>query len=165
MKTAAAGWRVAWLLGAVTLAGCGAPRVTIERRGDGLYHLKCGIPLPGCLNEANVCPDHSYTVVRAVDQHDRHGVDLHFVDLRHSEALVRCAPAGGKPPALTEDAAGAPPATPSAPPAPPRVCVPGASQACVGVAGCAGGQVCAAGGGGFGACDCGGPAPAPPAAP
>ena len=35
-------------------------------------------------------------------------------------------------------------------------CVPGASQACVGVGGCAGGQVCLADGSGFGACECGG---------
>src|SRR5262245_61996227 len=38
----------------------------------------------------------------------------------------------------------------------PRVCTPGASVACVGTGGCAGGQVCNADGTGFGVCDCGG---------
>jgi hypothetical protein len=33
--------------------------------------------------------------------------------------------------------------------------VPGATQACVGPGGCSGGQVCAADGGRFEACDCG----------
>jgi hypothetical protein len=36
------------------------------------------------------------------------------------------------------------------------VCTPGQSVACVGPGGCAGGQVCAADGRGFGACDCAG---------
>ena len=35
------------------------------------------------------------------------------------------------------------------------VCTPGATQLCVGPAACSGGQVCAADGAGFGACDCG----------
>jgi hypothetical protein len=39
---------------------------------------------------------------------------------------------------------------------PTGVCTPGASAACVGAGGCAGGQVCNADGSGFGACDCGG---------
>lgn len=38
---------------------------------------------------------------------------------------------------------------------PARVCDPGATQTCVGVGGCAGGQACNADGTGFGACDCG----------
>lgn len=47
-------------------------------------------------------------------------------------------------------------APPPAAPAPKGVlCVPGASQACVGPGGCQGGQVCLPDGSGFGACDCG----------
>jgi hypothetical protein len=38
---------------------------------------------------------------------------------------------------------------------PKPLCVPGASVACVGVGGCAGGQVCNAAGSGFGTCECG----------
>src|SRR6266700_207127 len=38
---------------------------------------------------------------------------------------------------------------------PVRVCAPGATQSCVGPAGCAGGQACRSDGTGFGACDCG----------
>lgn len=39
---------------------------------------------------------------------------------------------------------------------PPAACVPGATQACVGPAGCSGGQVCITDGSGYGPCDCGG---------
>jgi hypothetical protein len=38
----------------------------------------------------------------------------------------------------------------------PKVCTPGASVACVGAGGCAGGQACSADGAGYGACVCGG---------
>nr|PZN25197.1 MAG: hypothetical protein DIU78_10725 [Pseudomonadota bacterium] len=65
--------------------------------------------------------------------------------------------------------AGAPPAAPSAPSssaaaavsaAPPpsadaRVCIPGATQQCVGPGACSGGQACLPDGSGFGPCDCG----------
>lgn len=37
----------------------------------------------------------------------------------------------------------------------PKVCIPGSSQACVGAAGCQGGQYCLSDGSGFGRCDCG----------
>lgn len=40
-------------------------------------------------------------------------------------------------------------------PEPARLCTPGASVACVGAGGCAGGQVCNAAGSAFGACECG----------
>jgi len=40
---------------------------------------------------------------------------------------------------------------------PPLACVPGASVACTGPSGCAGGQSCLADGTGYGACDCGAP--------
>lgn len=60
--------------------------------------------------------------------------------------------------AETSEPAPAPPA----PVAAPRACVPGSTQTCVGPGACAGGQVCAADGQGFGPCDCGREA-APPA--
>jgi hypothetical protein len=53
--------------------------------------------------------------------------------------------------------ADAPAASASAAPA--RACVPGLTQACVGPAGCSGGQACLGDGSGYSACDCG-PAPA-----
>jgi hypothetical protein len=42
---------------------------------------------------------------------------------------------------------------------PPRACIPGATQACVGLGACAGGQACLPDGAGFGPCDCGPPGP------
>jgi hypothetical protein len=47
------------------------------------------------------------------------------------------------------------PAPRASAPLPERHCVPGATQACVGPAGCSGGQACLADASGFGACDCG----------
>ena len=45
--------------------------------------------------------------------------------------------------------------------APARVCVPGATQACVGSGACSGGQACLPDGSGFAPCDCGTAKPAP----
>jgi hypothetical protein len=155
------------------LAGCGTARVTTAKGPDGTYRLKCSVPLPACLNEANVCPNNSYTVMRAVDQYQHLGTFDHYVEIRGSDAIVRCGRPGARPPQLDEVGpqgapastapASAPPAPAPPPPAP--TCVPGASQACVGPAGCAGGQVCAASGAGFGPCDCGPGAVARPPVP
>lgn len=43
------------------------------------------------------------------------------------------------------------------------MCVPGATQGCIGPGGCTGGQVCLKDGSGYGACDCGPAASTPPA--
>ncbi len=59
----------------------------------------------------------------------------------------------------------APEPEPVAAAAAPRACVPGSTQTCVGPGACAGGQVCAADGQGFGPCDCGTAAPAEVPAP
>jgi hypothetical protein len=156
-------------------AGCAAPHaVTIERRPDGITHLTCKSSLQVCLGEAEaLCGHRSYAVTRAFDSHELKGDSTYPLDVRTSEAFVCCVLGSGwgdqnhdpmaaplcqaPPPAVS-------PATPTAAPATPpsRACTPGASQACVGPAGCKGGQVCAPDGAAFGACDCGS---APAAAP
>jgi hypothetical protein len=151
-------------------AGCATPRaVTIERRPDGMTHLTCKTSLQVCLNEAEaLCGHRNYAVTRAFDSHELKGDSTYPLDVRTSEAFVCCVLGSGwgdmnhDPMAapLCPAPATAPPATPPAAPATPpsRACTPGASQACVGPAGCKGGQVCAPDGGAFGSCDCG-PAP------
>lgn len=163
---------VAWAAASVvTVAGCGTPVVTSERRADGIFHLRCKTALPRCLDEAEVLCDHQrYVVLRAFDEHDYKGRDLFPHETRDSQAFIRCGirgawgsenaklradplgPGGETPPAATPPAA-------LAPAAPARVCTPGASQACVGKGGCSGGQACLTDGMAFGPCDCGGSAP------
>ena len=69
------------------------------------------------------------------------------------QMVVACGrvPAG----ALTRDGArnGAP--TPAPSPAPDRVCIPGATQECLGPGACRGAQACSADGQGYEPCDCG----------
>jgi hypothetical protein len=58
-------------------------------------------------------------------------------------------------PTAPAQAAPAPPVTPPPAAAPPeRVCTPGATQSCVGVGGCQGGQACSADGTVWQSCDC-----------
>jgi hypothetical protein len=64
------------------------------------------------------------------------------------------------PPSAAAPPASPPPAsTPSAAVAPPRVCVPGATQACLGPGACSGAQACRDDASGYLPCDCGSAAP------
>jgi hypothetical protein len=90
------------------------------------------------------------------------------VVVERSDATVHCGKSAPAAPIRLEretelPAPPAPAAPPPAPPAPPapRACVPGSTQACVGPAGCSGGQACAADGTRFDPCNCGNAASAP----
>jgi hypothetical protein len=156
------------VLASLTL-GCATTRaVKTELGPDGVYHLKCATTLQACLNQAEVlCHQERYAVLRAFDLHDYAGDMTQPTETRQSEAFVRCGARGTwgeenkallASPLTPAPGALAAIAAPAAPPA--RLCAPGASQACVGPAGCKGGQACAADGNSFGPCDCGS-APAP----
>jgi hypothetical protein len=152
------------------LAGaCATPLVTTERRPDGIIHLKCKTPLPRCLDAAeSACNHEHYAVLRAFDNHEYKGDPNVPTEVRASEAFVRCAMRGGWGDEINdlrkEPICSAPP--PAAAPVPSRTCMPGATQACVGPAGCGGGQACQSDGAAFGPCDCGGaPPPRTPATP
>lgn len=156
--------RAALLATFVLGAGCATASVSVQPRADGTKHLRCKTSLPGCLDEAErLCQGRHYVVLRAVDEHDHRGGPELNLDVRTSEAIVRCGPAiswpaGQDPMALpTETAPVAPAPTPVAPPAA-RACVPGVTQPCTGPAACSGGQACLADASGFGPCDCGGAA-------
>jgi hypothetical protein len=144
---------------AVFVEACAtAPVVTTDLGPDGVYHLKCGTTLQVCLNRAELlCHSQRYAVLRAFDNHEYAGDTVFPTETRQSEAFVRCGSRGSWGDAnkslmaspLGPAVVAAPVATPS------RLCTPGASQACVGPAGCKGGQSCAPDGNAFGPCDCG----------
>jgi hypothetical protein len=152
---------LAWLVAA---PACLSPAVTTELRPDGIYHIKCKAPLQRCLDHAEVlCNQQRYAVLRAFDMQDYKGETAQPESFRSSEAFIRCGARGTWGDAVNtliqQNLCPAPPAPTSSP-----GCTPGASVACVGPAGCKGGQVCLPDGGKFGPCDCGA-APAPPSAP
>jgi hypothetical protein len=149
----------------VTIA-CAKPDVEIRALPDGTRELTCRHTLPQCLSHVDdVCKGNSYEVLYATDTQKIYGSpSSNEVESRTSQAVVHCLgphqKAMGEQTAAAGSAASAPPEGPApvtalVAPAGPRVCVPGATQACVGIAGCTGGQACLHDGSGFGECDCG----------
>ena len=154
-------WVLVSLLSAACSSGTGRP----ARLSDGGYSLSCKGPLSDCLKHAeHVCRDEGYTVSEARDVREflGHEGGQSRVLLQRSDATIYCGTHAPRPPIElkrpAEPAAPPPPvAAPSPPPAKPApACVPGATQACVGPAGCSGGQACAADGSGYEPCNCGG---------
>lgn len=141
------------LLGLLVLS-CGSTLAFTSRRlDDGSVELRCRTGLAECLAHFDdLCIDSAYEVLSAHDE--RHPVDVQVGSYqrqtRSSDAHVRCGRFAPPPSAPS----------PAAPAAPAHACVPGATQTCVGLGACAGGQSCLADGSGFGPCNC-----APAAAP
>lgn len=152
----------------LAIQGC-TSNVTVTRREDGLYHLKCSHTLQSCLGEAeNLCKQSSFVVLRGYDERDFKGRSDVPEAVPASEALIACGPRRGwgnleqvrlEPLAKACEKPASEPV--AAPAAPGGVCTPGASQACVGPGGCKGGQACLPNGAGLGPCDCGGATPSP----
>jgi hypothetical protein len=151
------------------VAGCAHGKVSTERRPDGIVHVTCKTSLADCLYEVeNVCDQKRYVVLRAVDSRELKGVVPAQALFLSSEAFVRCGDMGTYGPDNKLLLATPVCEVPKAPPPPvpvTHVCVPGATQACIGAGGCAGGQACAPDGSRFGPCDCGAPPPAAVPAP
>lgn len=170
-------------------AACSSrPSPGTTRLPDGTISLTCNAPLAQCLSRAeDVCKNENYEVLRARDQRDTYGPETGSsqVQVRSSEAIIRCTGTGrplmGRDP-LVASAGSAPPPAAAPPPVAVRACVPGTTQACIGPGKCDGGQSCLPDGTAFGPCDCGtlgapatapgatavapaAPAPAPAAAP
>jgi hypothetical protein len=158
---------VSLVVSLVLATGCASQRNVVEKVRVDVYRLKCRKALPVCLAEEGEasCQGNHYVVLRAVNELNMRGAAPNLTEDRSSEAIIQCGPAHGwgalgKP---MEGADKLPAAGAAVAPAPaPTSCVPGATQACVGPAGCRGGQACRADGGGFLPCDCG---PTPAAAP
>lgn len=160
---------------ALTGVAC-AHGATVEKVRDNTYRVRCGqLSLDGCLaaTAGNACDRRAYFVERGISDLNRKGSSESPVITESSEAIIRCGPDTGwgeQGEALMTEApakATAPKPKPvvAAPPvvAPkPAVCAPGSTQACVGVAGCSGGQACVADGSGYSPCDCGPASSVPP---
>ena len=157
------GWGAAALF--VTVA-CAKPDVEIRALPDGTRELACRHTLPQCLSHVDdVCKGASYEVLYATDTQKIYGSpSSNEVESRTSQAVIHCLGPHQKPMGEAPAVAAAAPSTAAVVPAPvtaieapaaPHVCAPGATQACVGVAGCTGGQACLRDGSGWGECDCG----------
>lgn len=155
-----------WLPAGACLAGlvvgCVAPLEERKSLGGDRHFLSCPGPLSGCLARVpEVCQDRSYDVVRARDRRYYSGGPPVQSERRSSEAIIQCrgrgTPVGGEQSLLDDDAT-EPTLESDAESRSRLLCTPGATQACVGVGGCKGGQGCLADGSGFAACEC---APAP----
>jgi hypothetical protein len=141
--------------------GCAHGTGSPSRLSDGGYALSCKGPLSDCLHHAErLCRDEGYTVAEARDVRELYGHESgqSQVLVETSNATVYCGSHTTRPAiSLKRDpdpVVTAPPAT-ALPPKPTPVCVAGATQACVGSAGCPGGQTCSLDGSKFEACDCG----------
>jgi hypothetical protein len=154
------------LLALSTTAACSQSSGRPARLSDGGYSLSCKGPLSDCLRHAeHLCHDEGYTVTEARDVHQLLGAETgqSRVLIQKSDATVYCGDAPHPTIRLQREPtspAPAPVPTPALAPAAPvkaptSACIPGATQACVGPAGCSGGQTCAADGAHFEACDCG----------
>lgn len=153
------------VLPAACSRGSGAP----VRQADGSYSLSCKGPLSDCLRHAErLCRDKGYTVTEGRNIRDLAGHESgqSQVLLETSSATIYCGSVSHatRPPVeLKRESApepvapvvATPVAPPPPPPAPAPACVPGNSQACVGPAGCSGGQACKADGTGYEPCNCG----------
>src|SRR5690606_6723847 len=120
--------------------------------------LTCSTSLQSCLGHADtVCRGGPYDVLHARDQRDRFGAELGTsqVEVRASEAVIRCGSGSDAPPPESPPPA-APAPSPSTPPTPPpatpseRFCVPASTPACVGPGACQGGPSSLPSGAGFG---------------
>jgi hypothetical protein len=126
--------------------------------------LSCKSPLSDCLHHAeHLCRDAGYTVAEARDVREfvGHESGQSHVLIQKSDATIYCGTHASRPPIELKrepEPAAAPPAPAAAPapaPKPAPACVPGSTQACIGPAGCTGGQACNAAGTGFDPCNCG----------
>jgi hypothetical protein len=142
------------------LASCITGPVERQRLADGSWHLTCRLPMDECVRHFEaVCMDKRYRILGGQSRRDLRDVDPGTKEYRTSELTALCERDSAQFAAASAVAPSLPP-----PPAPPpsasvprpASCVPGATQACVGPGGCAGGQACRADGSGFGPCDCGG---------
>jgi hypothetical protein len=144
-----------WLLAVVCVAvSCTSSSVERRRLADGSWHFTCRLPMDECVRHfETVCMDKRYRILNAQSRREVRDVDPGTREYRTSDITAICDRDAAE---LQVAAASVPPPPLISPPrAPAPACVPGATQACVGPAGCAGGQVCRNDGSGYGPCDCG----------
>ena len=167
------------------MAACGSlgSDVKTQSLGNGEFRLVCNVSLASCLREVDrLCMGNRFEVRSAKDDRDYYApVTSLETEIRTSEAVIWCgqrgrnssahagageAEGGGPLVAGAAEQPGPGPgplraASTPVPTATLRVCVPGATQTCVGPMACPGGQTCLPDGTGFGPCDCGAERPLP----
>jgi hypothetical protein len=150
----------------------------LQPQGDGTYRLECKDLLSRCLRQVEErCSNYGYDILSASQQINRYGPEQLQTETFGSHAVVKCRGANALIGSSDDDSKEDPTATgegKTSADSSATACVPGASQACVGVGGCSGGQACLPDGSAYGPCDCGSvasppavvtePPPAPPAA-
>lgn len=138
-----------------------------EHLADGSFRLRCEGALANCLKHVSaVCRDAGFDVLEARDIRSYVGPEQTERETRSSEALVSCHPRGKRlfeadsrrgperPVPMDDSEPGA--LEPGVRLPKQQVCTPGATQVCVGVGACSGGQACLSDGSGFGPCRCAG---------
>jgi hypothetical protein len=136
---------------ALFVLGCG-PRV--QQLRDGSLQMECSTELTACTGKVGrFCQGRGYQVVNASEDRDTGKLASRVVFVcvgQDLPPLLRFL--SPSPVAPSASAAEAP--RPAAPKRPSRACVPGATQRCVGLGACPGGQACLSDGTGFGPCEC-----------
>lgn len=140
------------------ILGCAKANVTTMPSGD--HRIVCERGMKLCISRAEkICGDDGYMIVSGTTKkHLLGGSSSSYREMAESaELVVSCGDEAPEPKADEVKYVPLPPRTDE--PVRSQACVPGATQVCVGAGACQGGQICAADGSAFGACDCG-PAPA-----
>jgi hypothetical protein len=140
-----------------TLMACATGTVERHRLADGSWQITCKLPMDDCIRRTEVlCNDKRYRIVSGQSKNVIRDVPPGTREYRSSELTVVCSDRE------SDDKTTEAPAPLVSGPALSRpegglssVCIPGATQSCVGPAGCQGGQACRPDGSGFGGCDCG----------
>jgi hypothetical protein len=138
------------------LNACAAGPVERHRLADGSWQITCQLPMDECVRRIEpLCNDKRYRIVTGESKNIIRDVPPGTREYRTSELTLLCTDQ------LSAESASAGTRSEMAPTlsrldgGSPMLCVPGATQACLGPAGCQGGQACRPDGSGFGACDCG----------
>lgn len=158
----------------VTLPALGAcSRTEVVRRPHEGHLITCDAGMKGCVGRAEkLCGDKGFTIVSGSSftrmlggesSSYRQATEVGSLEVRCGLIEIEEADSCRELPARTDASEPVAPASEQTAGAPMRVCVPGATQRCVGAGACDGGQVCLADGLAFGNCDCGSSTPAAPA--
>lgn len=172
----------------VSAVACGNRSATLQNPGElpSRWYIRCKQSIKQCQTVAREVCNGDYDVVQATGENP---IEEYEASLDSSqggkpppsstanwlgEMIVECddAPPGDLPPVPKKRAVPRPESEPATTPAPTvaspalpagMLCVPGATQQCLGPAACHGAQACASDGKSWERCDCGGGAPAPAA--
>ncbi|MFC1642274.1 hypothetical protein ACFL5O_06250 [Myxococcota bacterium] len=149
--------RLILLFSAVAALAC-APRV--QRLQDGSYRMECESTLAECVRKVERhCRGEGYQIVDGTEDNKLVGIEGQQAGYLRSRVTFHCADRIPPKPLKLPPRASAPPepaltASESVSRPPARVCIPGATQRCVGPGACGGGQACLKDGSGYGPCEC-----------